>query len=100
MLVEENCFYIKSEAVLRTLLNMRMPLPLLAGLALLVPKFIRDMLYDQVGLAGNACSNVLACKCLQGRLRGAGHMQWWWCSSMHCSPLSPRLLLLFCESPR
>lgn len=48
VLVEENCFYIKSEAVLRTLLKMRMPLPLLAGLALLVPKFIRDMLYDQM----------------------------------------------------
>lgn len=66
MLVEESRCYIKSEAVLRIALRLGMPLPLLAGLALLVPKFVGDPVYDQVGrrlqetIAGNACSKVLA----------------------------------------
>uniref|UniRef100_A0A383WGK0 Thiol-disulfide oxidoreductase DCC n=1 Tax=Tetradesmus obliquus TaxID=3088 RepID=A0A383WGK0_TETOB len=48
VLVEESRCYIKSEAVLRIALRLGMPLPLLAGLALLVPKFVGDPVYDQV----------------------------------------------------
>jgi hypothetical protein len=55
VLVEQDRCFIKSEAVLRIALRLGMPLPLLAGLALLVPKFISDPVYDQVRLAGKPC---------------------------------------------
>ncbi|KAF6261705.1 hypothetical protein COO60DRAFT_1499844 [Scenedesmus sp. NREL 46B-D3] len=48
VLVEQDRCCIKSEAVLRIATRLGMPLPLLAGLALLVPKFISDPVYDQV----------------------------------------------------
>eukprot|EP00775_Hariotina_reticulata_P013275 gene13275-13406_t len=49
VLVEEDGCYIKSEAVLKIATRLNMPFPLLAALAMPVPKdLIRDPLYDQV----------------------------------------------------
>jgi hypothetical protein len=80
VLVEQDRCYIKSEAVLRIALRLGMPLPLLAGLALLVPKFVSDPVYDQVGLAGQG---------LQGRLAGKacrkGLQEWGSCSGCCCA---------------
>jgi predicted DCC family thiol-disulfide oxidoreductase YuxK len=60
VLVEQGRCYIKSEAVLRIATRLGMPLPLMAGLALLVPKFISDPVYDQVGLAGTLAGKLAA----------------------------------------
>eukprot|EP01025_Chloroclados_australasicus_P020212 TRINITY_DN2129_c0_g1_i4.p1 TRINITY_DN2129_c0_g1~~TRINITY_DN2129_c0_g1_i4.p1 ORF type:complete len:215 (-),score=13.49 TRINITY_DN2129_c0_g1_i4:350-946(-) len=50
VLVENNRFHIKSEAVLRIGQRLNMPLPLLAGLVFPIPLVIRDAAYDQMAI--------------------------------------------------
>jgi predicted DCC family thiol-disulfide oxidoreductase YuxK len=48
VLVEESGSFIKSEAILRIAKYLQIPFPVLAQLALPLPTFIRDGVYDQV----------------------------------------------------
>jgi len=48
VLVEEGGHYIKSEAILRIASKLNLPAPILAALFVPVPKFMADVLYDQV----------------------------------------------------
>lgn len=48
VLVEEGGHYIKSEAILRIASKLNLPAPLLTALFFPVPKFMADVLYDQV----------------------------------------------------
>jgi predicted DCC family thiol-disulfide oxidoreductase YuxK len=54
VLVEPTAAYIKSEAILRIAKLLEMPFPLLAGLGMLVPLGLRDVMYD--GVANNRYS--------------------------------------------
>ena len=58
VLVEESGSFIKSEAILRIANYLDIPFPLLAQPAWVVPKFVRDGVYDQVGLP---CADATDC---------------------------------------
>mmetsp|Transcript_19356 Transcript_19356/g.58499 ORF Transcript_19356/g.58499 Transcript_19356/m.58499 type:complete len:197 (+) Transcript_19356:222-812(+) len=75
VLVEPHQHSIKSEAILRIGTKMRAPLGQLAVLGFAVPKFVRDVLYDQVA---NNRYTVFGkrkdCRVCDGKLKGADYV--------------------------
>jgi hypothetical protein len=56
VLVEEGCHFLQSDAIINIYRRLPMPAPLIAGAISILPKIVRDALYDQV--RGGGCSET------------------------------------------
>ena len=63
--VAEDDFYIKSDAILRIGKQLNVPFWLLSTLALPLPHFVRDTVYDQVSMRGETEGALFEQCCLQ-----------------------------------